>query len=233
MFKLMKLEFAKMKVSSIFRAFIIIIVSILAFSILTGSIVDEGERMFNTTYDMLIFGELLCRICFGIFGSVLLGKMIIGEYKNGTVQTLFTYPISRKKLMGCKLCMVFAFTFVTIWVSEIFYGAGMLIANQWLTIVEQPVTWLDIAARIPGAVFSAAATAGLSMIPLYFGMRKKSVSATIVAGVVINSLVNSSFGGNNGQLSLFSFSIVPTVLCIIGLVVAYCSYRDIEKKDLV
>ena len=233
MLKLMKLEFAKIKVSSIVRAFVIIAASILAFTILTGSIIDEGERMFDNASQMLAFGEILCRISYGIFGGVMLGNVVIGEYKEGTIQNLFSYPISRKRIMGCKLCIVFGFTFITILLSEIIFGIGMFLANRWITIVTEPITLMQIMGRLPGAVFSAGATAGLSMIPLYFGMRRKSVTATIVAGVVINCLVNSSFGGDQGQLSLFSISLVPAGLCILGLAIASVSYRAFDKRDVI
>lgn len=155
MLKLMKLEFTKLKVSSIVRAFVIIAASILAFTILTGSIIDEGERMFDHAAQMLAFGEILCRISYGIFGGVMLGNVVIGEYKEGTIQNLFTYPISRKKIMGCKLCIVFGFTFITILVSEIIFGMGMFLANRWVTIVTEPITLMQIMGRLPGAVFSA------------------------------------------------------------------------------
>ena len=44
-------------------------------------------------------------------------------------------------------------------------------------------------------VINALASTGMGLIPLYFGMRKKSVPATIVSAVLIVSIVCSNNGG--------------------------------------
>ena len=79
-------------------------------------------------------------------------------------------------------------------------------------------------------------TAGLSLISLYFGMKKKSSSSTIVAAVVINMLINANVnitGGSNGSnANLFNIPIFPILLCMAGIVIAYLSYRNIENLDL-
>ncbi|MNH46905.1 hypothetical protein D3C79_1098980 [compost metagenome] len=63
---------------------------------------------------------------------------------------------------------------------------------------------------------------------MFFGMRKKSVQATIVSAVLIASILSSGFGqfrlGNQVGVSLF--------LGIVGVVIAYLSIRNIEHQDI-
>ena len=73
------------------------------------------------------------------------------------------------------------------------------------------------------------ATAGISLIPLLFGMHRKSAPATIVTSILISTILNST----SGDFTLFSIIAVPLSLGLFGLFIGYYSIRNIEKKDLV
>ncbi|WP_144407004.1 hypothetical protein [Paenibacillus sp. IHBB 10380] len=60
-------------------------------------------------------------------------------------------------------------------------------------------------------------------------MRKKLVSATIVSSILIMSLISSS----NKDFSLSSFLSVSISLGIIGLLVDYISFRNVDRTDIV
>lgn len=77
-------------------------------------------------------------------------------------------------------------------------------------------------------VMSALATSFLSLIPLYFGMRKHSVSATILSSLIVVMLVCQSIDG----FSLYSIVAVPIGLALLGIAVAYMSIRHIEHADV-
>lgn len=70
--------------------------------------------------------------------------------------------------------------------------------------------------------------AGIGLIPLYIGMRKKSVPATIVTAVLLVSMIASNLSefqpGYLVGLSIF--------LSLLGVVIAYLSIRNIEQKDI-
>jgi hypothetical protein len=77
-------------------------------------------------------------------------------------------------------------------------------------------------------ILSAIACAGTSLVPLYFGMRKKSVPATIVAAILLVSFTNSS---SNTSSLVFTIAI-PIVLTLVGGFIAYLSIRNVEKADI-
>ena len=76
---------------------------------------------------------------------------------------------------------------------------------------------------------NALASSGMGLIPLYFGMRKKSVPATIVSAILIVSIVCS----NNGGYSLSNIIAIPIALSIVGVFIAYLSIRNIEHVDVI
>ncbi|MBD5072404.1 ABC transporter permease subunit, partial [Xanthomonas citri pv. citri] len=57
-------------------------------------------------------------------------KLVISEYKNKTILVMFTYPISRKKLLTAKLMIAGGLTFITILLSNILIAAGFFWLNS-------------------------------------------------------------------------------------------------------
>ena len=76
---------------------------------------------------------------------------------------------------------------------------------------------------------NAIAASGMALIPLYFGMRKYSISTTIISSILIVLLVSS----DNGGFSLNDIIVIPISLAFIGISVAYFAIRNIEKVDLI
>ncbi|MEH6943480.1 ABC transporter permease, partial [Bacillus sp. JJ722] len=97
---------------------------------------------------------------------------------------------------------------------------------------ETPVSISDIIATVPNTFISAFMMAGISLVPLYFGMRKKSTATTITSSILIGVLINATVSDGGSQVSLFQFIGVPIVLCLLGLAIGYLSYHKIDKIDL-
>ncbi|MNR47136.1 hypothetical protein D3C85_1661970 [compost metagenome] len=75
----------------------------------------------------------------------------------------------------------------------------------------------------------AVSAAGISLIPLFFGMRRHSVPFTIVSAVLIVSLLSS----NNNGFALSNVIAIPIALCFIGILIAYMTIRNVDTKDVV
>lgn len=234
MIKLMKLELEKEKLGGSLLASVIILISAILLALL-GSLLEE-EASIGSAADLLMFGSLFLRVCFGILAGVLISKLIIAEFRNKTIHTLFTYPVSRKKIIASKLLIVFSCTFIVIGIADFLFGTSLFLINIFLPLTPDKILMSNVIGRIPDILFGAFMTAGLSLISLYFGMKKKSTSSTIVAAVVVNILINANInvtGGSNGiNANLFMIPIFPILFCLAGIAIAYLSYRDIEKLDL-
>ncbi|MGE7997792.1 ABC transporter permease [Lysinibacillus sp. NPDC093190] len=231
MLKLLRLEWKKNSMSSYFKGLIICIIGIFA-AVALMAVGSGDEKMFLDYTDFMSLTNILIRIVFIIFASVILSRLVIDEYKNKTVQLLFTYPLKRKKIIFAKLSLVFGFCFFSIIIATFIMNIAVYFFNPMMNLFETPVEIQEIVATIPSTFINAFMMAGVSLIPLYFGMRKKSTASTITSAVLIGFLINATVSNGSTSASLFQFIIVPITMCLLGLIIGYLSYYKVDKIDL-
>ncbi|MED0947728.1 ABC transporter permease [Bacillus mobilis] len=230
MFKLMKLEWKKHKLSSYCKGVAICIIAIFAaVSVMGLGAKGEGDAALTDFTKYMILANLFIRMTFLIFSAVILSRLVIDEYKNKTMQLLFMYPLQRKKLMGAKLTIVFSFCFVSMIIATFSISLLIFFMSPMMGLFETPMTMGEIIATVPATFISAFMISGISLIPLFFGMRKKSAPTTITSAVIIGMLVNSNYG--NG-VSFYDYIVIPITLCLLGIFISYLSYRKIDKIDV-
>ena len=171
---------------------------------------------------------VLVRAAFIVFASVLISKLIIDEYRNNTISILFTYPINRKKIMLAKILLIAGFTFVNILLSSVFIGFMFFLADLGLNFVPEQLTSGTLTESIIQMPLTAFAAAGMGLIPLYFGMIRKSVPVTIVTSILLISLTNTTVD----DFTLSKILAIPIVLGFTGVLVAYFSVRNIDHVDI-
>lgn len=229
MFKLMKLEMKKFKLSSYSVNAVIANFVILGFIFLIAFISKvEGDQDFVNYQEVLTVIDSFVRGTFIIFAATLIAKLIIGEFKNKTITTLFMYPISRKKIIAAKLAIVFIFTFIWIIISNVFITSVFCFLSVKYQLVPDTLTASLLQEHGISVVMYAVAASGMALIPLYFGMKKYSIPSTIITSILIVVLVTS----NNGGFSLNDIFVIPLSLALIGLVIAYLSIRNIDRIDI-
>ncbi|WP_136603760.1 ABC transporter permease [Paenibacillus dokdonensis] len=229
MLKLIQLEMKKQKLGWYVRGAGIAIIIISFFMWLMPYAEDNGEPTFTSYADALSIGGLFVRAVFIVFGSVLLSRFIIDEYKTKTVSVMFTYPIARKKLIMAKMLLILFLILVTMIIATVIVSLVFLAVNShyhFLPGKPDGTVLLHMGIQLFIQTLSAA---GISLIPLYFGMRKKSVPTTIVSSVILMGLLSSS----NKGYTLSSSVTIPLILGIIGFLVAYLSFRNVDKADIV
>ena len=95
-------------------------------------------------------------------------------------------------------------------------------------ILPGNISMEDISRNILTTIMGALACAGMSLIPLYFGMIRKSAPATIVSSIFLSTLTNST----SDNFTLFSIIAIPISLALIGVLIAFLSVRNIEIQDV-
>ncbi|MGE7184333.1 ABC transporter permease [Peribacillus sp. NPDC006672] len=234
MLKLMKLEYKKHHLSHYFKGVAIWILVIFALVALMGwGSRNEIEPMFPGYAAFMSLTNIFINIVFISFAAVILSRLVIDEYKNKTIHLLFTYPLQRKKLMQAKLFIVFIFCFGSIVIATFVINLLVFWISPHLFLFEKSVKMSEIISTVPSTLISALMMAGVSLIPLFFGMRKKSTAATITWAVIIGVLINATISNGGEQVSLSQFIIIPTVFCLFGLLIGYLSYRKVDKIDVV
>ena len=228
MLKLMKLELKKFKIGikgAIIADLIMLVVIFLSIFVVSG---DKDLTL--SYYDNLFyFVSTIVRSTFIIFAAVLISRLIIGEYRNKTINIMFMYPLKRKKIMLAKLIIIVIFTFLAMVLSSIFLDFSLYILNIFLGFIHEPLTFDLILKNLINLVEYSAAFSFVSLIPVYVGMIKRSGTATIVSSILVLSVFNS--GSSN--VSLSSFIIFPIIGGILGIIGSYMAINNIEDVDVV
>lgn len=229
MIKLINLEIKKFKLMKYWKGvlganlgFIIFISMVYFLNKVEEEIPFDNFEMASTIISAVVSATFI------IFASVILAKLVIDEYKNKSIDLMFTYPISRKKIMSAKLIIVMVFTFMTVLFSTLFLNGLVYIMDVTFDILPGDISIQELINSVWKSFFIAFAAAGLSLIPLLIGMLRKSSSATIVSSIFLVTLTSSV--SNN-----FTFSSVMTVsisLALLGIIIGWLSIRNVEKTDL-
>ncbi|PFR27949.1 ABC transporter permease [Bacillus cereus] len=224
MLRLMRLELIKFKVWPIIRSAFIAICIV---SIFIPLIIFDGEL--DSYKSAFQFIDRFSRGVFMIFGASLIAKFIIQEFQNKTMTVMFMYPINRKKMMAAKILIIILFTLCAMITSEIIMFSFVYVLNVYHPVIMEPLTMTILAQNVAELLVNALASTGISLIPLYFGMKKYSVRATLVFAIILTFLFAASL---NGEISLFSFIVIPITMACVGLFIAYMAIRKIEQVDL-
>lgn len=229
MLKLIKLEIKKFKLAGYLKTVMFINLGIMiALCGIYFAEKSEGITTLGTYKESFEMIGILVRAAFIVFASVLISKLIIDEYRNNTISILFTYPINRKKMMLAKILLIAGFTFVNILLSSVFIGFMFFLADLGLNFVPEQLTSGTLTESIIQMPLTAFAAAGMGLIPLYFGMIKKSVPVTIVTSILLISLTNTTVD----DFTLSKILAIPIVLGFTGVLVAYFSVRNIDHVDI-
>ncbi|MFB4333659.1 ABC transporter permease [Bacillus cereus group sp. BfR-BA-01311] len=229
MLHLMKLELKKFKLDWYVKRAIIANIVILALMIFVSIIAQvEGDAEIRDPETILLMASTIVRATFIVFGSVLIARLIIGEYKNKTILLMFSYPINRKKMMASKLAITAIVTFISVVLSNILVVGVFFGIDSYFSILPNSFTVDQLMQEGIKLVPLAIATAGMSLIPLYFGMRKRSVPTTIVSSLIVVSIAIN----NNPMFSTATFLPLQLALAALGVAIAYYGIKNIEKEDI-
>lgn len=182
-----------------------------------------------TLDEMFVILGALIRAVFIVFAAVLLSKLIIDEYRSKTIYLMYTYPIQRKKLIAAKLLLAGTLTFITIAISSVFVATVYSIAHNMFQLSTEEIPVQRLLLEIMSMLKFAIAAAGASLIPLYFGLRKRSVSATIISSLLIVAVLSQS----NPWLPIADNMYVALAFAAIGVLIAFWTIRNVDKMDAI
>ena len=222
MTNLIKIELKKFSIKSHIIQLIIANIAILA--ILTPLFIFVAPQ--EEYLDMVAMVSILNLATFIVWQGVLIARIIVEEFQSKTIFLLFTYPVSRKKLIASKLVIINTVVFFSILATQIFQNTALTIMAQFVPQLEYSLSIYQIGM----VVLVSVASVMMGMLSLFVGMIKKSTIATIVSSIVVVAMLGSSFGEGAGGLIMQ----IPISLSvgIIGVILAFMAIKDIDKKDL-
>lgn len=194
MHKLIALELKRNRLRPYHIATLICGVTMLGFQYLMAAIpymdpTEPDAELFSQYPFLMGITCLVCMAIFSILSAVMASRFMVEEYRGKRAILLLSYPISRKKVLSAKLMLVFAYTAGTMLLCGAVVQAVFFLTESLFPICSDHLT-IKVVLQSLGFLFCCSVLAGLmGVIALWFGFRKKSVSVTIVASVILAALV--------------------------------------------
>ncbi len=232
MWKLIRLEWKKndTKKYMIYQAIIIAVLGFLLFAMCYYIPIDAEMGMTDSVPeigDMAIQIDLLSNLSFLIFTSVMLSSFIIKAYKNKTQSLMFSYPISRKKIIFSQMMAVWIFCAAGLFFGKLFIY--LLLALTSMVKDGFPLGYdMTSVSFYLQTILKTVLTVTLGFLPLYIGKRMKSSKAAIISSFLLFSVMN----GTIGDLTLRGNTILPVLLFIVSLICGFLTVHNVEKEDV-
>jgi ABC-type transport system involved in multi-copper enzyme maturation permease subunit len=223
LFKLMELEWRKLKQKTVIGEMIIYVVILMFLPLFFIKMVTID---FGQNYASVIQLIVSSQLGFVLFGASLINQVIIEEYKNKTISLSFGYPISRKKLVVAKVLFISLAVFLCTFVSFVLTGLSTYLLDQVFDFINGQPTTTDIKTYVSKMIVHSFMTPLISLIPLFiFGIWKRATIPTVICAIFLMQFQNFSYLFN---ISL-NLDLLNVVLCILGFVSVYFSIKLIDK----
>lgn len=229
MWKLIQMEIKKVSLKPhifglLAANFIIFLLSVLTSSLLTASgNISTLPGFSSFQLDTVTIAAMLVKATLIVWEAVLISVFVIEEYRNKTIGLLFTYPVSRKKLIMAKLFLICSISCLFHVLSNIFQYASIFLAAKCFDFVTFRV------GNILVHIVTTISAVLLGMLPLYVGMIKKSTIATVVSSIVIVAIASNSQGSSAGLLSI---PVAAIIFGIIGIIFSVIAMKKMILSDL-
>lgn len=228
MFKLIRLEWKKNRIGKYIRNALILTGVLFLMLLSVAGELESDQVKYAYGGDMLKVGvEMFTNLSFIIFSSVMLAAFIVGAYKDKTINLMFSYPISRKMILGSQMAAVWIFNFTALVVSKLAIYAALVAVKRFTYISAESIA-LESGAFYAQILVDSAVMISISFVALPVGMLMKSSKAAIIAGVVIVCLTQ----GNIGSYTLLGNIPFYTVLMIISSVSVFLALYRVETRDV-
>ena len=175
---------------------------------------------------MSLFSSLFTKAAFLIFESYLLSIIIIDEFKRRTIFQLFSYPISKIKLLWGKVLSVILISFIAHFTAHIVIQ--LFIKLMAFLTGENYIPFTNYLINLVGITFG---TVLIGLIPFVLGMIKYSTPITILSGLGLAALLSNATPGSltHNFVDNVFFLIITSV---ISLMIVSFSIYTISKKDI-
>ena len=243
MLLLIKIEIKKISKSKLFIAWLVTIFIVLGITgiIIMGLGTDNKLGEFvgqGTNEDRItgkwegwaiaasLFSALFTKAAFLIFESYLLSSIIIDEFKRKTSFQLFSYPISKIKLLWGKVLSVILISFIAQFTAHLVIQlliklVAVLTESNYIPVANQMI-------NLAGITFG---TVLIGILPFVLGMIRHSIAITMLSGLGLAALLsNVSPGSLTNNFVDNSLFLIFTSL--ISLIIVSFSIYNISREDI-
>ena len=166
-----------------------------------------ADKWGNWAIATSLFSSLFTKAAFLIFEAYLLSTIFIDEFKQRTIFQLFSYPISKIKLLWGKVISVILISFIAHFTAHVI---------------------IQLLINLVGISFG---TVLIGVLPFVIGMIKYSTPITMLSGLGLAALLTNATPGSltNNFLGNPLFLIFAS---FISIIIASVSIYNISRKDI-
>lgn len=232
---LIALELKRNRLRSYHIAVLICGVTMLGFQYLMAAIpymdpTEPDAELFSQYPFLMGITCLVCMAIFSILSAVMASRFVVEEYSGKRAILLLSYPISRKKVLSAKLMLVLLYTVGAMLLCGAVIQTVFFLTELLFPICSDHLT-IKVVLQSLGFLFCCSVLAGLmGVIALWFGFRKKSVSVTIVASVILTTLVC--------QVISAAIQYIPILWIVVGIaaigswIAVVSLFRQVEGMEV-
>ena len=186
---------------------------------------DKDMAIFSGYHNLIPLFGVLNMAVFCVLSAVMYSKFIIEDYTGKRIILLFSYPVSRKKIMLSKLGIVYLFTVISMVASNIAIFLVFGLTEQFIHLINESFTLFILAQAIEITLIMSfiAIAAGIGFV-------KKSVPTTIVSAVLIASLMcNIVVNATANKAVLYLLAIV---ILTIAFIVSILLMKQVNRMEV-
>ena len=243
MLSLIKIEINKVSKSRLFLAWFVTISIVLGVTGIIimglgtdnklGEFVGQSSNNFriadkwgNWAIATSLFSALFTKAAFLIFEAYLLSTIFIDEFKQRTIFQLFSYPISKIKLLWGKVISVIVISFIAHFTAHLVIQlliklVAVLTESDYIPVVNQLI-------NLVGLSFG---TVLIGVLPFVIGMIKYSTPITMLSGLGLAALLSNATPGSLTN-NFVDSSLFLIFASFISIIIASVSIYNISRKDI-
>lgn len=228
MLKLIRLEWKKSNIIKYIRNAFVMVLFLLLIHLAVAGELEAEETVLEYGNSMLKSSiEMFTNMSFLIFSSTMLASVIVSSYKNKTIHLMFSYPISRKKIIASQMLSVWIFNFIALVLSKVLLYTVLVATKEYTHISAENIALGSVVFYIEILVNSAVMVS-ISFIALLIGLKLKSSKATIIAGVIIVCFTQ----GNIGAYTLADNICFHLTLLFLSAISVFLTLYKLESRDV-
>ena len=190
---------------------------------------DADMKIFSGYENLIPLYGVLNMTVFCVLAAVIYSKIIIEEYSGKRPILLFSYPINRKKIMLSKLCIVFVFTVIAMFISNFLIFIIFGVSEKFLHLVSGDFTYSIMFQAIETTLIMSLSAASIGIIAVGIGFIKKSpttiVSAVLIASLMCNIVANTT----SSKIAMYIF---VAVMILIGIMFSAILMKKVEVMEV-
>lgn len=177
---------------------------LLIYLIMSGVLMEGSYKDYTSYFSNVIAYN---KIVFTIFAGLLIIRMFSEEINSKSISILFTYPLSRKRLLVVKVILVISVTMPLMFLSMLLHFIVLAILNLALGFAQGSMSISFFVSYIVASLLHSAFASLAALIPLLCDVKWISSQKTLIGSAVLAIFLYSIKGS-----SLFGIALILVVL---------------------